>query len=223
MNYNIFCWGGEKGNGELTTELRSIDSFSGINVSGGIPIQLIKSEETKANVTIDSNLQDFLSTEIEDGILKIKFTKSICETGDVSIDVYYNNLNEISSSSGATITSSDTLFANSIELRSSSGAEIDLTIMADTLDGTSSSGSHMELAGLSAFTAFNVSSGAEIEGASLATEYGEINGSSGGFASVTGNRSLDLSASSGAQISYKTDSARIQKNTSSGGSIDLID
>ncbi|HUM88921.1 MAG TPA: DUF2807 domain-containing protein, partial [Prolixibacteraceae bacterium] len=54
-----------KGNGKVTKENRSVNSFQGVSASAGIDVYLFAGDEEKVIVETDENLQDCLITKVK--------------------------------------------------------------------------------------------------------------------------------------------------------------
>jgi hypothetical protein len=64
-------WGnGTKGNGNITTETRNITAdFTKIDVSSAIEVIIEQSENKSVTVEAESNLQELISTKVNNGVL----------------------------------------------------------------------------------------------------------------------------------------------------------
>lgn len=119
-------WGSKKikGNGDVTTITRTTSDFSDIKCSGSMDFILIKGTEGKLTIEGESNLLEYIITEVDGGVLKIKtennislrpsYNKTITITipfedieyvslsgsGDVVLDVDANEINASVTGSG---------------------------------------------------------------------------------------------------------------------------
>jgi hypothetical protein len=57
------------GNGQVETQQRLVNSFSGVHTWGALSSVITAGSETAVSVTTDANLQRFVSTEVEGGVL----------------------------------------------------------------------------------------------------------------------------------------------------------
>lgn len=119
-------WGSKKikGNGDVTTITRTTSDYSDIKCSGSMDFILIKGTEGKLTIEVESNLLEYIITEVDGGVLKIKtennislrpsYNKTITITipfedieyvslsgsGDVVLDVDANEINASVTGSG---------------------------------------------------------------------------------------------------------------------------
>ena len=66
-------WGkGEKGNGDTTTVTRNVGDYEGIKCAGFMDFKLVQGNEGKITLEGESNLLEFIVTEVKNGSLTIK-------------------------------------------------------------------------------------------------------------------------------------------------------
>ncbi|MBB1192716.1 DUF2807 domain-containing protein [Flavobacterium sp. SOK18b] len=211
-----------EGNGNVTTENRKItERFKSIEVNSGIDVEIEQSDKVEVIVETDENLQEYLTTEVENGTLVITFDKNLMNDADVKkVIVRMPVIDELEATSGATIVSKNTLKGENIRLNTSSAATMDLSIEADVVSCDTSSGSEIKVNGKALETKNTASSGSEINAYDLLTNAVRADVSSGASINVHPIVSLNAEASSGGVIHYDIQPKSIQKNTSSGGSVD---
>ena len=165
MNLN-----GIKGSGNITTETRNaIQDFKKIEVSRGIKVIVEQSENKSISVETDDNLQQHIITKIENGVLIIESDKSYNSNETPVVNVKMPVTTGLSANSGSEIISSNTLITKEIDVKSSSGSEIKISVEADTIKIESTSGSSIEASGKALKLETAASSGSEINAENLMT------------------------------------------------------
>ena len=140
---------GVRGNGVVITEQRTLtESFHTIKVSTGIDLFLTQSESPSLSVQSDENIQELIITEVENGTLKIYLDKNTHHVSAKKVMVHLKTIESINSSSGSYVYSTNTLKIPSLNLKSSSGSEMKLSVDTEKLSSRSSSGAVMKLAKL---------------------------------------------------------------------------
>lgn len=215
MNFN-----GIKGSGNITTETRDANQdFKKIEVSRGIKVILEQSENKSISVETDDNLQQHIITKIENGVLIIESDESYNSTETPVVNVKMPITNGLSASSGSEIVSSNTLITEKIDVKSSSGSEIKISVEADTIKIESTSGSSIEASGKALKLETAASSGSEINTENLMTNEVISQASSGSSTDVYPILKLEAKASSGSSINYRNVPKTFSKEESSGGSV----
>ena len=212
---------GVRGNGVVVTEQRTpTESFNSIKVSSGIDLFLTQSETPSISVQSDENIQELIITEVENGTLKIYLDKNTHHVSAKKVMVHFKTIEGITSSSGSYVYSTNTLQVPSLDLKSSSGSEMKLTVETEKLTSRSSSGAVMKLKGHAKDFSGNSSSGSQINASKLIADFCEADASSGANLSVNCIETFKANASSGGHIKNHESSIKTVVNSSSGGRID---
>lgn len=207
------------------TETRDVsDNFDAISVSSGIDATLVKGNTNEVEITASGVDLDKVTVNVKRGKLEIglkqKWWSSWGKRKNIDVVITYTSeLEGIYASSGSTVESHQTIKADELSLKTSSGANIDLDIDANDVDIELSSGATMDLSGYANKAQIDLSSGAGLDAYDLEGEKIEIDGSSGASASIHVTESLDADVSSGASVKYKGNPSDTSIDKSSGGSV----
>lgn len=211
-----------KGSGNVTIENRRIEgTFKSVEVSNAIDLVIEQADNTAISVEADDNLQKHITTKVENGVLIVACDyNSFLNIGSKKVIVKMPIIEELSASSAATISNSNTLKSENISIRTSSAAMINIKLKSDNIQCKSSSGSSITLEGLALNLEAISSSGSSINADSLLVNDVTAKSSSGSTISVHPIVSLNAKASSGSNISYENQPKTIRKLVHSGGSVD---
>ena len=212
---------GVRGNGVVVTEQRSIDaSFNSIEVSTGIHLFLTQNESPSISVQTDENIQEFIITEIENEVLKIYIDENTYLNKNKKVVVNFKTIEEIKASSGSAVFSTNTLNVPSLDLSTSSGSEMKLTVETKYINSSSSSGSELTLEGNTETFSGDSSSGSHLNASKLTAKFCETKASSGSNLSVKCLEEFNAKASSGAAIENHESAMKNTVESSSGGNIE---
>lgn len=219
-NYSV-DFSGEKGNGNITTENRVLgEKFDKIEVNVGLDVIVEQKNQTSVTVKIDENLQSLITTKVVNGVLIISSTASYNTKSNPVIRVSLPIISGLKSTSGSTITSGNILKTTSLIVDSSSGSEITIEVEADYISMESSSGSEIEVSGKALKAETSSTSGSSLEAGKLMANEVFAQVSSGSSTTVFPIVSLKANASSGGSITYTNVPKKLEKEESSGGSVD---
>jgi hypothetical protein len=194
---------GVVGNSNVVITERTIKAdFSGIKVSTGIDLFIRQGSTNAITVEADENLHDLIITEVKEGILKIYTDKNIWKAKARKVYVTIENLTLLKASSGSNVKSESVINTNEIYIDASSGASIDIEVVAK-----------------SAVT--EASSGSSINAYKLKSTNANASASSGASINIYASKNMDAKASSGGAIDYTGNPTKISKEASSGGSISI--
>lgn len=200
-NFNI-QWGQENGNGNVVTEERFVDDFTGVRGSAGMDVFLTEGDENRVVVEADENLMDIIETYVDGNTLKINTTKSIGKAKSRKVHVTYKHLDHIEASSGADVIGNSVVRSETITLDSSSGADLEVEIFAKEVYLNSSSGSDLKVSGRANRAIADASSGSDLRARELETKSCKAEASSGATIDITVIDQMEGSASSGGDIRY---------------------
>ncbi|MDZ7612512.1 MAG: head GIN domain-containing protein [Flavobacteriaceae bacterium] len=196
----------------------NLGDFNEIKVYRGITVNLIKSGEQK--IVIEGEKSSDVVVKNINGVLKI--TMAIIQTfsaKDVSVTVYYKNLDILDSNEGSILTSKEIINQDKLTVKSQEGGQIDLTVKVKNLDAKCISGGVVKLKGSADSLNVIANSGGIFSGDNLLTERANISSSTGAQCTVNVSKYLDADAKIGAVITVLGKPVEILKTESLGGYI----
>lgn len=211
---------------QTSSETRSVSTFSAIDVSSGIELNLVAGQPQRVDVSAETpELRERIKTEVRNGVLKISFDRKVSEmfgkssfVKNLRVNVTAAQLTALSASSGSTVTVAGPYATETLKLEVSSGAVLKANFTATSLEAQVSSGGVATVAGKIQRLDVRSSSGGVFKGADLQAARCDASASSGGTIAVAVQETLAAKASSGGEVRY-SGSPSVSKNTSSGGSV----
>lgn len=201
-------------------QTRNLSSFSGVKAAEGIDVYLKKGDKESARVEVYGTRLDNVITEVSGNYLKVHMRDEVRGHVDVKVYVTYVNVDKLSASSAGSIFSEGTIEANSMEISSSSAANIEVSIdVSGEVEISSSSAGEVEVKGKARSLSAEASSAGEIDAYDLEAEIVHAEASSAGSIKVNVTRELRAHASSGGGIRYRGNPDKSNTNSSSGGSV----
>ena len=218
--HTSFDFRGEKGDGNVTTQTRSIaENFEKIEVNSGLDVIVTQNDATSVTVEIDENLQSYITTKVVNGVLIVSTSGQFNSTEDPVIRVNLPVISGLKSTSGATLKSGNTLKTTSLKVESTSGSEIQLDVEADYISMESTSGSDIEVTGKALKVETSSTSGSDIDAGKLIANEVFSQSSSGSSTKVHPVLILKGKATSGSDIEYLNVPKKLEKEENSGGSV----
>jgi hypothetical protein len=174
--------------------------FVGVQVYSGLHLNLISSEVNKA-VVYGSHADDVVLS-MKNGRLQLKIALvSLSDTLPTRIDLYHSKrLDAIYGFQGSKITASQPIKQTSLNLKSSSGAVIDLAVYTDRLDIEALLGGRLNLEGAVTNVNLKVSLGGSCEAEKLQTNQIQTKLIGGGYAYISASELLDAQISGGSVL-----------------------
>jgi Putative auto-transporter adhesin, head GIN domain len=190
---------GTRGEGEVATDTRQTDSFSRIESGGGIHLSVEIGAASPIDVRAQGNILPLIVTEVVDGTLQIRSSKSYTTSETVEVTLATPRLERVVLSGG-------------------SRGTID-GLAADTFGADVSGGSVLTATGTAGALTLDITGGsvAEIDGLTATTIDADLSG--GSRANVTATGSVTGSASAGSTISV-AGGATTSVNTTGGSTVE---
>ncbi|NND62438.1 MAG: DUF2807 domain-containing protein [Flavobacteriaceae bacterium] len=208
------------GNGNVVTEERPVTSdFDAVKGSAGLDVFLTEGDENKIVVEADENLMEVIETEIQNGELRITTNQSIRRSKSQKVHVTYVKLNQISASSGADVISYSVVRSENLSLDSSSGADLEVEIIAKEVYADVSSGADIKVSGRAERLIAEASSGSDLKARDLEVKTCRAKASSGADIVVNVRDEIDGRASSGGHIRYYGDPTAVSVKDGASGSV----
>lgn len=210
---------------DYKTEERPVSSFTRLDVGGPFDVTLVQDGTEKLVVEADPEDMEDIVTEVRGGKLVIRYDRNNWGNWNnrnsrrFYVKLSVKNLEAIGTSASANLRSTGTLKASRLGLSASSGSDLELALEAGEVTCEVSSGADVDLTGTANFFEVDVSSGADVGAGQLKAARCVANVSSGADATVHATEELDARASSGGDVHYYGNPARLRVSSSSGGDV----
>ncbi len=217
------CINSKTGSGNIISNTRNVGAFNSISAAGAVNVTLQNGPQSVV-VETDDNIMRYVETTVKGNTLKIRL-KNINNLRNSTVKVYVTapDIIDISASASADIGSKGVLTSGSeIELKASSGSNIQIDLDAPAVKANASSGGSVIASGRTKNVTAKSSSGSIINASSLNAENAIADASSGASVKVSASVSVKAEASSGASVKYTGGATDVKKNESSGGSVSAL-
>ena len=209
-----------KGNGELVTQSRDLEGFTGISTCCSFEIKLAEGPY-EVRIEAESNLLAFIKTEVQHQVLQVGFTKRANFKSQKPIKVYVSlpNLKTVVASSSSKVTGTTSFTGTDLRLDVSSAATIDLAFNGDHIDLKASTTGRIDVAGSAGSVSAAASSGSRIQAADLRANEVDADVRTTAKMFLFVEQQLRADASSSGSIVYSGSPGNVQVNTGSNGRV----
>ncbi|NRR90614.1 DUF2807 domain-containing protein [Winogradskyella undariae] len=212
--------GGVEGNGNVIKTDRTINqNINEIKISNALDLYITQSDNQALTVEADENLHDLIITEVVDGTLRIYTSENIGRSTLRKVTLNIETISKITATSGSDVYGNNTIKVSSLELNSTSGADIKLNVKTEALNCHATSGSDIDVSGSTINLVASATSGSDIEASQLIAEIADVSVTSGADIDVYSTKVLTAHATSGGDIKYSGNPETINKTDNSAGSI----
>ncbi|MDP4222337.1 MAG: head GIN domain-containing protein [Bacteroidota bacterium] len=207
------------GNGHVVKQDRQAGRFEGIRVSTGIDVYLRQGESESISVEADENLQEYIETDIRDGILNVYTDANIRKAESKKVFVTIKDVTSLRTSSAGDIIGETPIKTGDLKLSASSAGDIKLEVYANSIDADISSSGDVTLSGKIDRLDVSLSSAGDLNAYELEVKEADVSASSAGDADVNVSERLTARASSAGDINYRGNPRYIDAHSSSAGGI----
>lgn len=179
------------GSGVIAIETREVVDFEKINLSGAVDVEYASSDAYGCEVEVDDNLQKFVSSKVDGGVLEISITENIRPTKTVKVRITSPTLSEIGLSGACDLEARD-IVNDSFKLKISGSADVTLTGQVESMT-------------------IALSGAGDVDATGMAAQDVVVGISGAGDVQVTAERSLNVAISGAGEVKYQGNAEVSQK------------
>ncbi|WP_452599797.1 head GIN domain-containing protein [Pontimicrobium sp. MEBiC01747] len=219
-------WGSKKikGNGNTTKITRNTPDYDVVKCAGSMDFIFEKGTEGNLTLEGDSNLLDYIITEVKNGTLVIKTKKGYTlKTGwnkQIKITIPFQDIEKISLAGSGDVITKDTIDSKKFEVRLAGSGDITLDVNAtDVSAGVSGSGD-ITLKGHTTNLSATVTGSGDFHGFYLQAKNTEAKVTGSGGAEVVSTKRLKARVTGSGDIDYKGNPETKDTKVTGSGDID---
>ena len=226
--FTISCsaqWGKTiKGNGDKITIDRSTGDYDAIAVSGWFDVDLVNGQEGQLTLEGESNLLEYIITEVKDGKLVIKSEKGVNLkpsnwNSGIRITVPVESVNAIALSGSGDIVGKKTIKTDRLRTAMSGSGDITLDVDASSVEASMSGSGDITFSGRTKDFDATISGSGDIKAFDMEANNVDATVSGSADIKVTANKMLKARVSGSGDITYKGNPEKLDTKTSGSGDI----
>jgi len=219
-NFDMNFGTGVRGDGNVKSVERTVDApFNSIKATEGLDVYLTQGDSESIEVQADENLHDIILTEVRDGTLYIHTKENIAYSSSQKVMVTFDDIENITSTSGSDVYSTNTIKTDRLHLKSTSGSDMELDIDANTVICKATSGSDLKLSGKTNKLVAESTSGSDIKAQELKAKTCDAKATSGSDIKLYADKEIVARATSGGDITYYGNPEKVETSDGVSGSI----
>ncbi len=217
------CIQGVKGNGQVEREVRSIEHFESLEISGFFDVYIRQGDSPDLEVVADENLLELIRHEVEAGELKVWISEDIRKAEKMEIYITYTHLSEINLSGAIDLDSKGVIENDEFSIDISGATDAKIALNVNHLNVDVSGAAELWLSGKAYEFDADISGAVDLDAYELETREIDMDLSGAGSAKLWVTEKLDAEVSGAGSIRYKGNPKSISKDISGAGSIRQID
>lgn len=218
-------WGGKKvkGNGNMTTETRNTGDYDGVKCAGSMDYILVAGTEGKIKLEGESNLLEYIITEIKGNDLIIKVEKGVNLSPSwnktIKVTIPFKDISIVSLAGSGDLWSEDKITASNFNVSLAGSGDMTLNIEATSVEGSLAGSGDITLKGNTNDLSLRLAGSGDIHAFGLQANHTEASIAGSGDIEVVSNQSLKARVSGSGDIEYKGNPSKEDTKVSGSGKI----
>jgi hypothetical protein len=198
-------WKKVTGNGNTTTQVRSLPAFTEVSVGGGMQVTIVQAANIEVKVQADENLQEYIITEVKGNKLVVRHPNNVSvNSKGVQVFISMPKLDEASISGSGNIAGATPIPSSGVFNVSISGSgNIDVKTTATEVVARISGSGSIQIGGKTSELEVAISGSGSFKGYALQAEAAEIKISGSGNVETSASTKLEASISGSGDVFYK--------------------
>lgn len=222
---NAQWFGNEKvrGNGDVKTTTRNTSDYEKVSLIGYLDVVLVSGQEGKIKIKAESNLEEFILTEVSNGNLKISVEKGydLRPSGNnkIVITVPVKEIDGVNVTGSGDLIGTDLLKGKSLVMKLTGSGDIHLNIDVEDLEGTITGSGDISLEGIANTFNCKVNGSGDFKAYNLEAKNVDARVSGSGDIKVYASEMLTARVAGSGDVSYRGNPAKENFKTTGSGSI----
>lgn len=210
-----------KGNGDITTTMRSVGSYDGLKGAGPLDFKLVQGKEGEISIKGDTNLMEYIVTEVKDNklVVKVKDGINLKPSQTIVVTVPYESISSVSLAGSGDIRNSGVIKADDFDVSLAGSGDINLNVSAKNIESAIAGSGDIELKGASENLRTKIAGSGDFDGSNLQSVNVEAKISGSGSADVICNGKLNVRISGSGDVNYSGKPTNKDTKISGSGSV----
>ncbi len=212
-----------KGNGNVITQTRTINTFDKVSVGGSFDVNLVSGTEGKVTIKGEENLLQYIETTVKNGKLKVQFKENtnIKTTKRLTVTIPFEDIEAVSLGGSGNVTVQKRMKADEVSFSIGGSGNITANVDANTVKASIGGSGNIELKGNTDSFKCSIAGSGSVKAYDLDTNTLKASIAGSGSVQTTVNTKIKASVVGSGSIYYKGKPKQI--DTNSIGSGDVID
>lgn len=200
-----------KGNGKIIKKEFQIGDFNKFEIDGVYYLVIKQGDVAKLEIETDENLMEYIEPKVKNNKLNIKNKKSLSSSKGITVYLTYNKLEQIIASGYVSLSSTDKLNFDMLEIETSGKTSMNMEINCFDLKAKFSGNSSIDLSGVISTSDMEVSGSAYMNASELIIDNLKMEISGNAIAKVNVVSKFDINVSGTANVEYQGEPEMKQK------------
>lgn len=219
-------WGkGVKGDGNMTTITRSVGDYDQVNVGGFFDVVLVAGTEGTLTIEGESNLLEYLVTEVKNGALKIRVEKgkSLKPSRNmmIKVTVPFKDLDGVSLAGSGDVWNEDVIKTDEFKTSVAGSGDLKLRVEANSIDASLAGSGDLTLNGSTRDIEASIAGSGDIHAKNMKAQNADVRVAGSGDIAIHCSKSLKARVSGSGDIDYYGNPDKQDTKVAGSGAISM--
>lgn len=225
VNVQAQFWGNKKikGNGEMTSIIRTTSDYDGIKCAGSFNFILVSGTEGNIKIAGESNLLEYIITEVKNNNLIVKVDNNVSlqssRNKTITITIPFRDISEVSLAGSGDLWSESDIKSDDLKVSLAGSGDVKLTIDAQNTTAKVAGSGDLTLTGNTIDLEVDVAGSGDFYGFDLNANNTNVSVAGSGDARVVCNENLVARVAGSGGIRYKGNPTKEDTKVAGSGSI----
>ena len=193
-----------KGDGNVTTINRSTKSYDGVKAAGPMDFELVQGSEGEIIIKGDSNLMEYIITEVKDNklVVKTKDGYNLRPSQTILITIPYESISSVSLAGSGDIENSGTITSDEFKVSLAGSGDINLNVESKNLESAIAGSGDIKLKGSTNNLTTKITGSGDFDGKELNSTNVTAKITGSGNANVVCNGELNARITGSGDVKY---------------------
>ena len=219
-------WGNGKtirGNGNVTTITRTTSDYDALRLAGWMDFELVKGTEGTITIEGESNLLDYIITEVKGDALIIKIEDNTnlktSRNNTIKITIPYKDIEKVALAGSGDVTSNTTIKSTNFAAKVSGSGDVTLDIEAKNTEASVTGSGDLTLTGNTDNLKAGVTGSGDVHCGKLDADNTEAKVTGSGDVEVVAKKKLKARVTGSGDIEYKGNPEKVDTKVTGSGDI----
>lgn len=209
----------EKGRGEIITETRTVSEFDELDIEGQAEVFLMQGLEQSIKISIDSNLMEYVKTDVSGSKLKIYEDKCLEEISEFKIFIAAKNLSKLTINGSIKLAGDSIFRTNKLIIKSENSGAVNLNLDVEDLDVDTKGSGLLKIKGRAANFDIDMEGAGSIEAFGFPSKNVNVDITDAGTCEISVSENLTGEVSGSGKLFYKGNPKKVNTNNTGTGII----
>ncbi len=216
------CAFGIDGSGKITTETRTVEKFSGVELKNAANVYVTQGEIQEVKIEAEDNLIQHITTRVKDDELIIDCDKDINSHEPINVYITVKDLCLLELSGSGNMVTKNEINCEHMTLRLGGSGDMKIVLKSQLLKATLSGSGNMNLTGSASESDLRINGSGNVNAQQMKTFTSSVSITGSGNTKVDVNNELNVNITGSGNVQYVSEPAKMTTKITGSGDVRKI-